>query len=74
MARARDTASAEEAAPVPMHTMRDTPDSLARAMVAASRVACGPGSLGAGGGELLLEVAVGVEPLDDRVVHRASSD
>ena len=28
--------------PVPMHTMRVTPASPARAMVAASRVACGP--------------------------------
>ena len=41
MARTRSTASADDAAPVPTHTIRDTPASAARAMVPASRVACG---------------------------------
>ena len=61
-------------APVPTQTIRVTPASEARAMVAARRVAWGPvASIRIGRvrlGELVLEVAVGVEPLDDGVVHR----
>ena len=73
MDRTRATASAEEPAPVPTQTILVTPASEARAMVAGQSRGVGPRGVDAvplvGLGELVLEVAVGVEPLDDGVVH-----
>ena len=55
---------------MPTHTIRVTPASAARARVAANRSACGStGPSPAGEAELVLEVAVRVEPLEHGVAH-----